>query len=84
MGLVMAPLPAIAMTGVEPRHAASTAGVTSTSLQAGGAIGIAVIGVVFYGVLGAGHFTAAFGVSLPVMAAFCAMSAGIVQMLPRG
>ncbi|MGH3378192.1 MAG: MFS transporter [Actinoallomurus sp.] len=84
MGLVMAPLPATALTGVEPRHAASAAGVISTSLQAGGAIGIAVIGVVFYGVLGTGHFTAAFGVSLAVMATFCAASAGIVQLLPRG
>lgn len=66
-----------------PRHAASAAGVISTSLQAGGAIGIAVIGVIFYGVLGTGHFTAAFGVSLAVMAAFCAASAGLVQLLPR-
>jgi EmrB/QacA subfamily drug resistance transporter len=86
MGLVMAPLPAIALTGVEPRHAASAAGVISTCLQAGGAIGVAVLGVVFYGVLGspvAGHFTGAFGVSLAVMAAFCAGSAGLTQLLPR-
>jgi EmrB/QacA subfamily drug resistance transporter len=83
MGLVMAPLPATALTGIEPRHAASAAGAISTSLQAGGAIGIAVIGVVFYDVLGAGHFAGAFGVSLAVMAAFCVASAGIVQLLPR-
>jgi predicted MFS family arabinose efflux permease len=83
MGLVMAPLPAIALTGVEPRHAASAAGVISTSLQAGGAIGIAVLGVVFYGVLGAGHFADAFAVSLVVMAGFCAGSAALTQALPR-
>jgi EmrB/QacA subfamily drug resistance transporter len=83
MGLVMAPLPAIALSGIEPRHAASAAGVVSTSLQAGGAIGVAVVGVVFYDVLGAGHFTSAFVVSLAVMVAFCAASAGLVQLLPR-
>ncbi|MDN3358763.1 MFS transporter [Actinomadura sp. DC4] len=83
MGLVMAPLPAIALNGVEPRHAASAAGVVSTSLQAGGAIGVAVIGVVFYDVLGTGRFTAAFVASLAVLAGFCAASAGLVQLLPR-
>jgi hypothetical protein len=46
MGLVMAPVPATALSGIEPRHAASAAGVISTSLQAGGAIGVAVVGVV--------------------------------------
>jgi EmrB/QacA subfamily drug resistance transporter len=83
MGLVMAPLPAIALSGIQPRYAASAAGVVSTSLQAGGAIGVAVVGVVFYDVLGAGHFTSAFVVSLTVMIAFCVASAGLVQVLPN-
>jgi hypothetical protein len=83
MGLVMAPLPATALNGIEPRHAASAAGVISTALQAGGAIGIALVGVVFYAVLGAGHFTHAFVAGLAVMVGFCAVSAAFVQLLPR-
>jgi EmrB/QacA subfamily drug resistance transporter len=83
MGLVMAPLPATALNGVEPRHAASAAGVISTSLQAGGAIGIAVVGVVYYDVLGASHFTGAFVAGLAVVSCCCAASAAIVQLLPR-
>ena len=83
MGLVMAPLPATALNGIEPRHAASASGVVSTALQAGGAIGIAVVGVVFYAVLGTGHFTHAFVAGLAVMVGFCAVSAALVQLLPR-
>jgi EmrB/QacA subfamily drug resistance transporter len=83
MGLVMAPLPATALDGIEPRHAASAAGVVSTALQAGGAIGIALVGVVFYAVLGTGHFAHAFVAGLAVMIGFCAVSAGFVQVLPR-
>jgi hypothetical protein len=78
-----APLPATALNGVEPRHAASAAGVISTSLQAGGAIGIAVVGVVYYDVLGASHFTGAFVAGLAVVSCCCAASAAIVQLLPR-
>jgi MFS family permease len=83
MGLVMAPLPATALNGIEPRHAASASGVVSTALQAGGAIGVAVVGVVFYAVLGTGHFTHAFVAGLGVMVGFCAVSAALVQLLPR-
>jgi hypothetical protein len=57
--------------------------VVSTALQAGGAIGIAVVGVVFYAVLGTAHFTNAFVACLAVLIAFCAGSAGLVQLLPR-
>lgn len=82
MGLVMAPLPATALTGVEPRYAASAAGVVSTALQSGGAIGVAVVGVVFYDVLGTAHFSAAFVAGLAAVTGFCLVAAVLVQLLP--
>lgn len=53
MGMVMAPLTSLVLAGVSPQHAASASGVLSTALQVGNAFGVAVIGLVFYNVLGA-------------------------------
>jgi EmrB/QacA subfamily drug resistance transporter len=83
MGLVIAPLPAIAMAGVAPRHAAAASGVLSTAQQAGNAIGVALIGSVFYRAVGNGHFPHAFALSLDVLVALSAAVTGLVQLLPR-
>ena len=55
MGLVIAPLTSIVLSRVTPAHAGAASGVLSTALQVGGALGVAVIGIVFYGVAGGGH-----------------------------
>ncbi|MFI6600176.1 DHA2 family efflux MFS transporter permease subunit [Nonomuraea sp. NPDC050536] len=81
MGLVMAPLPALVLSGVDPRHAASAAGVLSTSQQAGGAIGVAVVGLVFYGALGS--YPHAFALGLLLLIALDVIVAALVQALPR-
>lgn len=44
---------------------------------------IAVIGVVFFGALGRGAFAHAFASSLVVLAALTAVTAALVQLLPR-
>jgi EmrB/QacA subfamily drug resistance transporter len=85
MGFVAAPLPAIVLAGVAPRHAAAASGVLSTAQQGGGAVGVAVIGVVFYNALGStaasvGH---AFAVSLMVLLAMTAVVALLIQFMPR-
>jgi EmrB/QacA subfamily drug resistance transporter len=84
MGFVVAPLPAIVLAGVNPQHAAAGSGVLSTAQQGGAAIGVAVIGVIFYNALGPklafGH---AFALSLLILVAFCVGVAGLVQLLPR-
>ncbi len=82
MGLVIAPLPAIVLARVRPDHAAAASGVLSTAQQAGGSIGVAVIGAVFYSALGSGSYPHAFGLSLVVMAAFGLAVAALVQLLP--
>jgi predicted MFS family arabinose efflux permease len=82
MGLVIAPMPAIVLARVKPEHAAAAAGVLSTTQQAGGSIGVAVIGAVFYSALGHGY-PHAFGLGLEVMAGFGLAVAILVQLMRR-
>ncbi|OIK06262.1 MFS transporter [Streptomyces monashensis] len=86
MGFVIAPLASLVLEGVAPRHAAAASGVFSTAQEMGNAIGIAVIGVVFFGVVGHGTgahtYAHAFGTSLLVQAGICAVVAALVQLLP--
>jgi EmrB/QacA subfamily drug resistance transporter len=81
MGFVLAPLSALVLSGVTDRHAASAAGVLSTAQQVGNALGVALVGIVFYGALGTvpDAFKAAL---LPVMA-FCGVTALLAQFLPK-
>lgn len=51
MGTVMAPVYAITLNDVNPRNAGSASGVLNAIQQLGGAIGIAIIGVVLFGQL---------------------------------
>jgi len=86
MGVVMAPMSATVLAGVTPAHAGSAAGVLGTAQQVGGALGIAIVGVVFYGAVGTGtpaQVSHAFVAALIPLMAFCAAAAGLVQLLPR-
>jgi predicted MFS family arabinose efflux permease len=51
IGLVFPPLTDITLAGVPPRDAGSASGLVSTAQQFGGAAGVAVIGVIFFGLL---------------------------------
>jgi EmrB/QacA subfamily drug resistance transporter len=51
LGTVIAPLLNIILAGVPPRDAGSASGVLTTFQQLGGAMGVAVVGVVFFGLL---------------------------------
>lgn len=81
MGFVVAPLPAIALSGVSPESAAAASGVLTTCQQAAGAIGVAVVGVVFYRALGGG-FGNAFAVGLLPLVALEVVVAALVRLLP--
>src|SRR5215470_7781797 len=52
MGAVLAPLADILLAGVRKEDAGSASGVFNTSVQLGASIGVAVIGVIFFGLLG--------------------------------
>ncbi|WP_439676065.1 MFS transporter [Embleya sp. MST-111070] len=86
MGLVMGPMAATVLAGIGARHAGSAAGLLSTAQQVGGALGVALVGIVFYDTLGdaptAGTFGDAFVNGLWLLTAFCAVVAALVQLLP--
>ena len=54
MGMVLTPLIARVLSGIDPDHAGSAAGVLSTMQQVGNCVGVALIGVLFYSHLNAG------------------------------
>ena len=83
IGMVLVPLSSAVLRDVDAGHAGAAAGVLSTAQQVGAAIGVAVVGVVFFRALGAGQFAHAFTVSLQVMAGLTVLTAALVQLLPR-
>ncbi len=54
MGMVIAPLTHTALATVRPELVGAASGVVATVQQIGGALGIALIGIVFYGAAGDG------------------------------
>ncbi|MFC0003932.1 MFS transporter [Micromonospora siamensis] len=86
MGLIMAPLASIVLAGVVPRHVGAASGVLSTALQVGNSLGVALIGVVFYGALddrtGADRFPHAYLLSSVLLLALAVAVVALVQLLP--
>jgi len=79
----MAPLVSAVLAGLPPQHAGVASGVLGTVQQAGNALGVALIGLLFYGSL-AGHTGStahadAFGASL----VYLTVSALLVAVLYR-
>lgn len=58
LGCFIAPLPNIVLAGIQGRETGSASGVLSTVQQVGGALGVAVIGLLLFGLL-SGHASAA-------------------------
>jgi hypothetical protein len=57
----------------------------TTQAQVGNAIGIALIGIAFFGAIDAGHtITQAFRSGVLDLAVLSAVVAGLVQLLPKG
>ncbi|MFF7154543.1 MFS transporter [Streptomyces sp. NPDC008139] len=54
MGMVIAPLTHDALATVPPRLVGAASGAVATTQQIGGALGIALIGIIFYGAVGDG------------------------------
>jgi EmrB/QacA subfamily drug resistance transporter len=54
MGLGITPLATLIMAGMKPEHAGATSGVLATAQNIGNAIGVAVIGVLFFGAVHSG------------------------------
>lgn len=93
LGLAVAPLTSTVLARMTPQHAGAASGVLATGLQVGNALGVAVIGVVFYGLLPPGAETVAgrnagyghaFGWSLVYLTGVAVALIVLVQVLPRG
>jgi hypothetical protein len=85
MGLVTGPLMSTVLANVSPQHAGAASGVLSTAQQVGNAVGVAVIGIAFFGAIDAGHTIAhAFRSGLLDLAVLNVVLAGLVHLLPRG
>jgi hypothetical protein len=86
MGMVIMPVTPLVLAGVQSDHAAAAGGVLSTAQEGGNALGVAVVGSVFFSLLGtAGRdgFPAAFELSLAVLAVPGLIVAVLAQLLPR-
>ena len=68
LGMVMAPLASTVLSGLPAQHAGVASGVMATVQQVGNALGVALIGILYYGALdretGLARSTHAFGISL--------------------
>jgi predicted MFS family arabinose efflux permease len=87
MGMVLAPLAVVVLARVRPEHVGSASGVLSTVQQVGNALGVAIIGIVFYGVVTgrgpADPIPGAFRGSLIFLVIVELALAALVQLLPR-
>jgi EmrB/QacA subfamily drug resistance transporter len=57
LSLIMVPIFSVALQDVDPTHAGSASGVLNAVQQVGGAVGVAIIGVIFFGQLNHGAYS---------------------------
>jgi EmrB/QacA subfamily drug resistance transporter len=81
-GLCITPLTTTVLAHADTRTAGSVSGALSTAQQVGNAIGVAVTGVVFYGLLSRGY-AHAFGWSLAEMGGLLLAVAALTLTIPR-
>ena len=81
MGLTITPLMGLVLATVEPVRAGAASGVLATMQQVGNALGVAVIGVVYFGALGGGA-DHAFALSTAALAGVAAAVLALTRLLP--
>ncbi len=87
MGLALSPLATTILSGTPPQHTGAASGVLNAGFWTGNALGVAISGVIFYGVVshstGGNPYPHAFILSLIYFAAVNVAVALLVQLLPR-
>ena len=87
MGLAIPPLINLVLRAVPPSDAGTASGTLVTAQQIGNALGVAIVGTVFFSELGSGTGAAAhgdaFSVSLAVQAVFALAAAALVSRARR-
>jgi hypothetical protein len=81
MGLLIAPLTTTVMAAAGPDQAGPASGALATMQSVGSTVGVAVIGVIFFGAL-SGGYAAALEWSLGALAALLMVVAGLTRLLP--
>jgi predicted MFS family arabinose efflux permease len=81
MGLCLAPITATVLASVDPQRAGAVGGLMSTLQQVGNSVGVAVVGLVFFGTAGSGY-DRAFGLSSLLLAGLLLAVAGCATRLP--
>jgi EmrB/QacA subfamily drug resistance transporter len=82
MGMVAPTLVDVTLTGVRDRDAGSASGVLNTAVQLGGAIGVALIGVVFFSLVPSQGFVGALDDALWFQVGVFLLSALAMLLLP--
>lgn len=86
-GFGLSPLVGTVIAGLAPQEAGAGAGVVTTTLQVGNALGVAIIGLLFFALLGTATtgaaYADAFALTLPACAAAMLLAAVLVRRLPR-
>jgi EmrB/QacA subfamily drug resistance transporter len=82
MGVALAMLVGLVMTSAQPAHAGVVSGTSSTVQQLGNALGVALIGIVYFGAVGEGS-AQAFSASLGYLAGNTLAVAAVGLALPR-
>jgi EmrB/QacA subfamily drug resistance transporter len=82
MGLLITPLMTIVLTDLDPETAGAASGTLNTAQQVGNSIGVALIGVIFFGALPRGY-AHAFELSLAALAGLLVAVAALSRLLPR-
>jgi MFS family permease len=82
MGMVLAPLASTVLSYVPPQQVGAGSGVNSTVMQVAGAVGVAVIGIIFYRALHGGY-AHAFAAGLTFLTIMEVAVALLIQLLPK-
>jgi hypothetical protein len=83
LSLLIIPLANVVLAAVPHEVASGAGGIFSTSQQLGGALGVAVVGTVFFDGLDSRGFTSAFEHATPVVIALFAAAGLLSLVLPR-
>ena len=83
LGMVMAPLVSTVLAGLPPQHAGVASGVLAMVQQASNALGVALIGILFYGRLGSAADASGHGAAFAVALVYLMVSALLVAVLHR-
>jgi EmrB/QacA subfamily drug resistance transporter len=81
MGLCIGPITSTVLGHADPQRAGAVSGALSTVQQVGNALGVALVGLVFFGAADTGY-RAAFTDSLAVLAVLLVAVAGCARLLP--